>query len=240
MVCGVNKKGEMADSNWVVADKPDLNSDAKDKKAEEVEYKADLKAAKSCPCPCGDCGGKGKAGPEIQCWHLIWVTGHTKHSDLTHQQQQSLTKAKARSSSCSLPGDGSDDEELEDMNLGDEPTWRPDAVVHMQGWIRKRGGGTSGLFARKSWKLRWFILHDDILRYFKEEITFLNGSNKSLGWVKLDGSCTLTVEPTGKLMHLHTMKRTLTMEPATPEELNNWKQAISSLISRHQTEMLMF
>eukprot|EP00040_Diaphanoeca_grandis_P004232 m.27670 g.27670 ORF g.27670 m.27670 type:complete len:235 (-) comp15787_c0_seq2:47-751(-) len=216
-------------ANWTVTE-----GDAP-KEPTEDDNQPTIKASLNCPCPCGDCGGKGKAGPEVQCWHMIWLTGHTKRSDL-------LPKSLLKSNSASSVGhdDALDEDELEALTVGDEPAWDPSAVAHMQGWVRKKGGGTSGLFGRKNWKNRWFILHADVLRYFKEEITFLNGSNKSLGWVKVDGSCTLTVEPTGKIMHLHTLKRTLTMEPGSIEELNNWKQSISSLIDKRKVELLMF
>ena len=42
-------------------------------------------------------------------------------------------------------------------------------IVH-QGWVNKEGGGTKGIFSRKSWKRRWFILRQDgTLKYYTSD-----------------------------------------------------------------------
>lgn len=45
--------------------------------------------------------------------------------------------------------------------------------VFKQGWLRKQGGGTSGVFARRNWRNRWFVLVGTTLKYYKDETHFL-------------------------------------------------------------------
>lgn len=54
-----------------------------------------------------------------------------------------------------------------------------------EGWLTKKGGGTSVL-GRTNWKRRWFVLQGDVLRYFASDVDAkTGGDNAALGEIVL-------------------------------------------------------
>ena len=56
-------------------------------------------------------------------------------------------------------------------------------VPILQGFLEKKGGGTS-VFGRRNWKRRWFILYTDKLKYYESERTAILKPNDPLGEVR--------------------------------------------------------
>ena len=53
-----------------------------------------------------------------------------------------------------------------------------------KGLVWKKGGGTGGAFGslmgRRSWKRRWFVLHDGALQYYRSEADWASGNARPL------------------------------------------------------------
>eukprot|EP00041_Stephanoeca_diplocostata_P014584 m.270438 g.270438 ORF g.270438 m.270438 type:complete len:244 (-) comp19737_c2_seq2:4-735(-) len=146
------------------------------------EISSERLAANKCPCPCKDCGGGPTAASEIGCWHNLWLLGHTQRRDYV----KSPSPGKVGENATELP-----DEEEQQFVAIPEPLTTGE--VFKQGWLRKQGGGTSGVFARRSWRNRWFVLVGTTLKYYKDETHFLAAAqNKVVGHTTV-GLCGQTV-----------------------------------------------
>lgn len=47
----------------------------------------------------------------------------------------------------------------------------------ISGYLFKKGGGTRALVGRRNWKKRYFVVKDNILRYYNSEEDYISGKN---------------------------------------------------------------
>jgi len=101
------------------------------------------------------------------------------------------------------------------------------------GWLSKKGGGTSGTFARKSWKTRWFVLAGSVIKYYKEEVHFLAGGAKPLGMLQLDSDTVVKGDAKDHLaFSIGTTKRTMEFQAESAEIAGEWLGVLLSRINR--------
>eukprot|EP00039_Didymoeca_costata_P021099 m.343418 g.343418 ORF g.343418 m.343418 type:complete len:183 (-) comp22803_c0_seq1:31-579(-) len=175
--------------------------------------KQSRKAAKAkeivpCPCPCADCSVDGDADQVgVQCLHVVYLCGH---STPPHE----------------LVADA-------DICEGEEPSTGNSSAIQRQGWILKKGGGTSGIFSRKNWKRRWFTFDGLYVKYYDKQIQFFQGDHKALGWLKLSSTCRITPHPTDETsFNIETPVRTYFLIAESPKDAFNWVSILTDAINK--------
>ena len=110
----------------------------------------------ACCCPCFGATAAKKREPDGQVRRY-----HLRQTDTTAEENSFrgvFGKVSVKSQS----------QKLNDKHIQVDA---PDGhrIVH-QGWVNKEGGGNAGIFSRKSWKRRWFILRQDgTLKYYTSD-----------------------------------------------------------------------
>jgi len=108
------------------------------------------------------------------------------------------------------------------------------------GWLFKQGGGrdvgafslsgkSGGLFARKNWKNRFFVLQDTMIKYYKTEIH--TGREEALGYINLSADSILEVL-TDRSFSIQTNRRTYFMYSDRVEAAREWIEMLESAIKR--------
>eukprot|EP00051_Salpingoeca_urceolata_P012885 m.160787 g.160787 ORF g.160787 m.160787 type:complete len:825 (+) comp17630_c0_seq7:1070-3544(+) len=108
------------------------------------------------------------------------------------------------------------------------------------GWLTKQGAGRSkeggwqlasksgGMFARKNWKKRWFVLQDSMVKYFKEECS---GSSTALGYINLSADTQVNAT-TDRSFSLCTPRREYKIYCDTPEDARGWIDSLQAAVAR--------
>jgi hypothetical protein len=137
----------------------------------------------------------------------------------------SIRSNTSRTSHTSAYVDGSDDED--DVSGG----------VTKSGWLKKQGGGTSGTFARKNWKTRWFVLVGTVLNYYQKEkghSVFAGArGGKPLGSLILDAKTMVNIVANKpKAFSIQNEKRQLNIVARNPKEAEVWAAVLNTIINR--------
>jgi hypothetical protein len=135
-------------------------------------------------------------------------------------------------------GGGGDDEENIDEDDGARQTLVPSGQIIHQGYLEKRGGGTT-LFGRKNWKKRWFVLYFNVIKYYPTEQIARTKPQDSLGEITLKSDKPIKIESrsTGgkEVPHIDIPSQDGRMyEVRTSDQAvaDVWKEKISAAVSR--------
>jgi len=169
-----------------------------------------------CPCPCACCGGGIDTDASVECLHLVYICGH---SDMDRRR---ITSA---SSACG------DDEAGEMEGCGDEPPDDLSEEIIKQGWLKKRGGGTSGRFGSTQFRTRWFLLRGHCLKYYKEQTSA--GGKPANGWILLSSHCCITPTRNDPMeFMLKTRDRSFVIAGTSASETAEWISVLTGILNR--------
>nr|DBA24655.1 TPA: hypothetical protein GDO54_012282 [Pyxicephalus adspersus] len=101
-----------------------------------------------------------------------------------------------------------------------------------QGWLHKKGGGSSTL-SRRNWKKRWFVLRQSKLMYFESD-----SEEKLKGTIELRGAREI-IDNTGKENGIDIVmeNRTYHLIAESPEDASQWFSVMSQVHSSTEQEI---
>lgn len=92
----------------------------------------------------------------------------------------------------------------------------------------QKGSGLAQLFSRKSWKRRYFVLQDTMLKYYKRDTAL---PQDVLGYINLTSDC-LVEDNEGKSFFVHTPYRIYSAIADTPEDAKEWIAILRSAVTK--------
>ncbi|XP_002735178.2 pleckstrin homology domain-containing family H member 2-like [Saccoglossus kowalevskii] len=119
-------------------------------------------------------------------------------------------------------------EDTEEYEQKFSKTTQPDSprstkdILEKSGYLTKLGGKV------KSWKKRWFVLHNGQLVYYKSKNDV---SNKPLGQVPLDGKCKVMKSESSHSFEIVTSQRTYYLSAESNNAVDEWIQALQGVVS---------
>ncbi|XP_054480331.1 unconventional myosin-X [Anoplopoma fimbria] len=101
-----------------------------------------------------------------------------------------------------------------------------------QGWLHKKGGGSSTL-SRRNWKRRWFVLRQSKLMYFEND-----GEDKMKGVLDMHDAKEI-IDNTGKENGINIVmpERTYHLIAETPEDASQWFSVLSQVHGSTEQEI---
>ncbi|XP_033991940.1 unconventional myosin-X [Trematomus bernacchii] len=101
-----------------------------------------------------------------------------------------------------------------------------------QGWLHKKGGGSSTL-SRRNWKKRWFVLRQSKLMYFEND-----GEEKMKGVLDMRDAKEI-IDNTGKENGINIVmpERTFQLIAETPEDASQWYSVLSQVHGSTEQEI---
>ena len=82
---------------------------------------------------------------------------------------------------------------VSDDSEASEKTYPLEGEILHEGIMEKKGGGTA-LFSRRNWKVRWFVLYSDVIKYYSSEQAARQNPMDALGEIVLEYAGPMTVE----------------------------------------------
>eukprot|EP00051_Salpingoeca_urceolata_P009055 m.111059 g.111059 ORF g.111059 m.111059 type:complete len:469 (+) comp16096_c0_seq3:183-1589(+) len=152
-----------------------------------------------------------------------------KHGVLVHPVKVSFLEEDepVEEEEFGFDDDEDDEEDPDDMEQNDDCV---DAErVFAAGWMRKLGGGKGkpgrmekSMFARKNWKTRWFVLRDDVLKYYRKKPK-PGSTPKCLGTITIDEETMVRIDASNNLAFtVITPSRTYCMICKTYKDVQMW------------------
>eukprot|EP00045_Choanoeca_perplexa_P000476 m.14631 g.14631 ORF g.14631 m.14631 type:complete len:172 (+) comp10322_c0_seq1:464-979(+) len=146
------------------------------------------------------------------------------------------------------------DSDEEEFQNAQEPAQSPEKVaealmerrLYRIGWLKKQGGGRAAergrhagsVFSRKNWKIRWFVLRDTILKYYKHQT--ITGREQALGWINIRADdVRIDTDPSNDCrFEIITKERTYMLVAATREEAAAWVSDLIDALNRSELDTL--